>query len=421
MANLWTDANERWSTMIRINENYLKLQASYLFANIAKRVETFQNQHPEKKIIRLGIGDVTRALPPACIQAMHKAVDEMAQDSTFKGYGPEQGYAFLRETIALHDFQNRGAAIEADEIFISDGAKCDTGNMQELFATDIRVAVPDPVYPVYVDTNVMAGRTGHFHDDRFEGLVYLPCDESNHFVPLLPDEPVDLIYLCFPNNPTGATISKDQLKQWVDYARASKALILYDAAYEAFIQDDDLPHSIYEIEGARDVAIEFRSFSKTAGFTGTRCAFAVVPKTCLAYTSDGRKIAVHDLWNRRHSTKFNGVSYPVQRATEAVYSPEGRSQVKALIDDYMKNAAYIREAFRALGFDCVGGTNSPYVWINGRRDSWAFFDLLLSEAGVVCTPGAGFGKCGQKYIRLSAFNSFENVEAAMTRIKKALS
>ncbi len=407
--------------MIRINENFLKLEASYLFANIAKRVDGFQAQHPEKKIIRMGIGDVTRALPGACIQAMHTAVDEMARESSFRGYGPEQGYGFLRDTIALNDFQKRGAAIEADEIFISDGAKCDTGNMQELFATDIRVAVPDPVYPVYVDTNVMAGRTRNFKNSQYEGLVYLPCDEENHFIPRLPEEGVDLIYLCFPNNPTGATIGKDQLKEWVDYARANKALILYDAAYEAFIQEDDLPHSIYEIEGAREVAIEFRSFSKTAGFTGTRCAFSVVPKTCMAYTTDGREIQVHGLWNRRHSTKFNGVSYPVQRAAEAVYSTEGQLQVKELIGYYMKNAAYIREAFRSLGFDCVGGENSPYVWINGRQDSWGFFDLLLDRAGVVCTPGAGFGKCGQGYIRLSAFNSFENVQEAMSRVTDALS
>ncbi|WP_054032295.1 LL-diaminopimelate aminotransferase [Desulfatitalea tepidiphila] len=407
--------------MIRINENFLKLQASYLFANIAKRVDAFQAQHADKSIIRLGIGDVTRALPQACIAAMHKAVDEMATDSTFRGYGPEQGYAFLREKVALHDFQNRGARIEADEIFISDGAKCDTGNMQELFATDIRVAIPDPVYPVYVDTNVMAGRTGGFQDDRYDGLVYLPCDENNNYVPQLPEERVDLIYLCFPNNPTGATIRKDQLKEWVEYARANKALILFDAAYEAFIQDDELPHSIYELEGAREVAIEFRSYSKTAGFTGTRCAYVVVPKECRAFTSDGREMAIHGLWNRRHSTKFNGVSYPVQRAAEAIYSDEGQAQVKALIDGYMKNAAYIRQSFQDLGFDCVGGENSPYVWINGRRDSWAFFDLLLSEAGVVCTPGAGFGKCGQHYIRISAFNSFENVEKAIARIQNVLS
>lgn len=406
--------------MIRINENYLKLQASYLFANIAKRVEAHQAQHPDKKIIRLGIGDVTRALPGACIAALHQATDEMAQDSTFRGYGPEQGYGFLREKIARHDFKDRGAAIEADEIFISDGAKCDTGNIQEIFATDLRVAVPDPVYPVYVDTNVMAGRTGNYQEGRYEGLIYLDCTKDNGYVPQLPSKPVDLIYLCFPNNPTGATITKSQLQQWVDYARDHKALILYDAAYEAFIRDERLPHSIYEVEGAREVAIEFRSFSKTAGFTGTRCAFTVVPKSCMAHTADGRAMALHGLWNRRHTTKFNGVSYPIQKAAEAVYSEEGQRQMRELIDDYLKNAEYIRQAFTALGFECAGGDNSPYVWINCRRDAWDFFDLLLEKAGVVCTPGSGFGSCGQGHIRLSAFNSFANVQQAMNRIQAAL-
>lgn len=406
--------------MIRINENFQKLQASYLFANIAKRVNAYQQANPDKSIIRLGIGDVTRALPSACIDALHKAVDEMAEDSTFRGYGPEQGYDFLREAIAAHDFQKRGADIKADEIFVSDGAKCDTGNIQEILATDIRVAVPDPVYPVYVDTNVMAGRTGGNHEGRYEGLVYLDCTRDNGFVPEIPSKPVDLIYLCFPNNPTGATISKARLKEWVDYARQNKSLILYDAAYEAFIRDDDLPRSIYEVEGAREVAIEFRSFSKTAGFTGTRCAYTVVPESCRAYTGDGTAVSVRDLWNRRHTTKFNSVSYPVQRAAEAVYSPEGQSQINSLIDYYLKNAAYIRQSMTALGFDCVGGDNSPYIWIDGRRDSWEFFDILLEQAGVVCTPGAGFGKCGRECIRISAFNSFENVENAMNRIETVL-
>jgi LL-diaminopimelate aminotransferase len=406
--------------MIRINENYQKLQASYLFANIAKRVKAFQEAHPDRDIIRLGIGDVTRALPEACITAFHKAVDEMARDATFRGYGPEQGYDFLRQAIAQNDFRQRGADVEADEIFVSDGAKCDTGNFQEILATDIRVAVPDPVYPVYVDTNVMAGRTGTFANGRYDGLVYLECTRQNGFVPELPSAAVDLIYLCFPNNPTGATISKPQLQQWVDYARQHKALILFDAAYEAFIRDDSVPRSIYEVDGAREVAVEFRSLSKTAGFTGTRCAFTVVPKTCMAYTSDGTPLSLYDLWNRRHTTKFNSVSYPVQRAAEAVYSPKGKTQTTALIDYYLKNAAYIRAAMTDLGFDCVGGVNSPYIWIDGRRDSWEFFDLLLETAGVVCTPGAGFGKCGQEYIRISAFNSFENVERAMQRIQNAL-
>jgi LL-diaminopimelate aminotransferase len=407
--------------MIQINANFLKLQANYLFSDIAKRVNRHQTEHPQKQIIRLGIGDVTRALPEACVQALHKAVDEMAVDSSFRGYGPEQGYDFLREEIARNDFQNRGADIAADEIFVSDGAKCDTGNMQEIFATDIRVAVPDPVYPVYVDTNVMAGRTGAFTDGRYEGLVYLDCTRENGFVPALPEKPVDLIYLCFPNNPTGATITRSQLQEWVAYARTHNALILYDAAYEAFIRDETLPRSIYEIEGARQVAIEFRSFSKTAGFTGTRCAFTVVPKECMAFTREGRAISVHELWNRRHTTKFNSVSYPVQRAAQAVYTPEGQVQVRALTDYYLNNARFIRESFGALGFECVGGDNSPYIWINVNRDSWEFFDLLLDKAGVVCTPGAGFGKCGQGYIRVSAFNDFANVQKAMHLIQAALS
>lgn len=414
--------------MIRINDHYLKLQASYLFSDIARRVSAYQEANPEAGIIKLGIGDVTHPLPPACVAAFHDAVDEMAAAATFRGYGPEQGYAFLREKIAVNDFQARGADISPDEIFVSDGAKCDTGNIQEIFATDIRVAIPDPVYPVYVDTNVMAGRTGAFSDGRYEGLHYLESTRENGFIPALPervvgthtDAPVDLIYLCFPNNPTGATITKEQLKAWVDYARENKALILFDAAYEAFIRDDSLPRSIYEIEGAREVAIEFRSFSKTAGFTGTRCAFTVVPKDCRGFDADGNRRMLHPLWNRRHGTKFNGVSYPVQKAAEAVYSGEGRAQIKALVDGYLENAALIRKEMTALGFDCVGGENSPYIWIDGRRDSWAFFDLLLNKAGVVCTPGAGFGRCGKSYIRISAFNSHEKVREAMGRIGNAL-
>jgi LL-diaminopimelate aminotransferase len=406
--------------MIQVNEHYLKLQDSYLFANIAKRVNAYQNENPHSEIIRMGIGDVTRALPAACIQALHKAIDEMAGDNSFRGYGPEQGYDFLRDKIAACDFQARGAGITADEIFVSDGAKCDTGNIQEIFATNIRVGIPDPVYPVYLDTNVMAGRTGSYRNGRYQGLTYLECTRDNGFIPSLPESPVDLIYLCFPNNPTGATITKAQLKAWVDYALENKALILFDAAYEAFIRDDQLPHSVYEVEGAEKVAIEFRSFSKTAGFTGTRCAYTVVPKECMAFTAAGAPVRLHDLWNRRHTTKFNSVSYPVQRAAEAVYSPEGQDQIKVLTDFYLANAAYIRRAVQQLGFECVGGENSPYIWIDGRQDSWEFFDLLLNKAGVVCTPGAGFGLCGQGYIRISAFNSFENVEKAMDRIKTAL-
>lgn len=406
--------------MITINEHYLKLQASYLFSDIAKRVASFQENNPGKDVIKLGIGDVTRALPKACIEAFHNAVDEMAADASFHGYGPEQGYSFLREAIAQNDFQARGAAISADEIFVSDGAKCDTGNIQELFSQDITIAIPDPVYPVYLDTNVMAGRTGGFENGRFQGIVYLDSTKENNFVPALPTENVDLIYLCFPNNPTGSTITREELKTWVDYARENKALILFDAAYEAFITDASLPKTIYEIDGAKEVAIEFRSFSKSAGFTGTRCAFTVVPKECVAYDSKGNTHSVHALWNRRHCTKFNGVSYPVQKAAAAVYSEEGKAQARELVDYYMQNAALICETMESLGFKYDGGKNSPYIWVEGNMDSWEFFDMLLNKAGVVCTPGAGFGTCGNGYIRISAFNSHANVEKAMQRIREAL-
>jgi len=406
--------------MIRINDNYLKLKASYLFSNIAKRVAAHQQRHPDPAVIRLGIGDVTRALPEACISAFHQAVDEMAVDGSFRGYGPEQGYEFLREAIAENDFRARGADIRAEEIFVSDGAKCDTGNIQEIFDVGTRIAIPDPVYPVYLDTNVMAGRTGQYLNGRYDGIVYLDGRTENGFIPSLPTEPVDLIYLCFPNNPTGATITADQLKAWVDYALANQAIILYDAAYEAFIRDDALPHSIYEIEGARQVAIEFRSFSKTAGFTGTRCAYTVVPTTLMAFSATGGAHSVHNLWSRRHSTKFNGVSYPVQRAADAVYSEAGQRQVAELIDDYMANAGLIRKEMQALGYPCIGGENSPYIWVSTEKESWAFFDMLLEKAGVVCTPGAGFGTCGEGYIRISAFNSHENVALAMSRIRQAL-
>ena len=406
--------------MIKINDNYLKLQASYLFSDIARRVSKFQEDNPEANVIKLGIGDVTRALPPSCTEAMHKAVDEMAADSTFRGYGPEQGYDFLREAVAQNDYRAEGANVTADEVFISDGSKCDCGNIQEIFAADAKIAVPDPVYPVYVDTNVMAGRTNAWNNGRYEGLVYLESTADNHYVPAVPLEPVDLIYLCFPNNPTGATVTKDELKQWVDYAHQHKALILFDAAYVAFIRDDTLPKSIYEIDGAREVAIEFRSFSKTAGFTGTRCAYTIVPRECRAFDSEGNRLNVHPLWNRRHTTKFNGVSYPVQRAAEAVYSEQGKAEVKELTDYYLKNAALIRERISALGYDLAGGENSPYIWVRTGTDSWEFFDKLLNEASVVTTPGSGFGACGQGYIRISAFNSYENVEKALSRISAAL-
>lgn len=406
--------------MIKINENYLKLQASYLFSEIEKRVSAFQNKFPDKDIIKLGIGDVTKPLPMACIKAFHHAVDEMAQYSTFHGYGPEQGYPFLRNKIASEDFQAKGIDISSDEIFISDGAKCDTGNIQEIFADDIRIAIPDPVYPVYIDTNVMAGRTGKFHKGRYEKIFYLESTMENSFNPAIPDEPVDLIYLCFPNNPTGATITREHLETWVEYARENRSLILYDAAYEAFIRDDSLPRSIFEIKGAGEVAIEFRSFSKTAGFTGTRCAYTVIPTNCTAYDGNGNKQFLHPLWNRRHCTKFNGVSYPVQKAAAAVYSEEGKAQVKELIDYYLKNGALIRKEISELGLKCTGGENSPYIWVDVQMDSWKFFDLILEKASVVCTPGLGFGRCGQGFIRISAFNSFENVQKAMSRIGEAV-
>jgi len=407
--------------MIIANENYSKLKASYLFSDIAKKVNDYQLKNPEAHIIRLGIGDVTKALAPAVIKGFHDGVDEMANDATFRGYGPEQGYAFLRETIAKNDFQDRGADILSDEIFVSDGAKCDTGNFQELFAQDIRVAIPDPVYPAYLDTNVMAGRTGEYEDGRYSGIVYMECLKENNFLPKLPEEKVDLIYLCSPNNPTGSTMTKKELASWVGYAKENRALLLFDAAYEAFIRDEELPRTIYEIEGAKEVAVEFRSFSKTAGFTGTRCGFTVVPKDCMIFNSKGEKVSLHALWNRRHCTKFNGVSYPVQKAAEAVYSKEGKVQVRQQVDYYLNNADIIRKTIASLGFDYVGGKNSPYIWIDGAgRDSWEFFDLLLTKAGVVCTPGAGFGRCGKGYIRISAFNSLENVALAMDRLKEAL-
>ncbi|HDP24522.1 MAG TPA: LL-diaminopimelate aminotransferase [Deltaproteobacteria bacterium] len=406
--------------MIRINENYGKLQSSYLFSEIAQRVNRFVDANPNKDIIRLGIGDVTRALPSACIRAFHEAVDELARDSTFRGYGPEQGYLFLREKIAHHDYMTRGADISPDEIFISDGSKGDTANIQELFSLDSRVAIPDPVYPVYLDTNVMAGRSGSFHNGRYEGIVYLDCTQDNGYIPAPPHDHLDLIYLCFPNNPTGATISSPLLKEWVDYAREHRALILYDAAYVAFIRDPDVPRSIYEIEGATEVAIEFRSFSKTAGFTGTRCAYTVIPKNVMAYDSTGKPHSVHDLWNRRQSTKFNGVSYPVQRAAEAIYSDEGRAQIVELTSYYLDNATLIRNELLAAGLACVGGIHSPYIWVKTGMDSWSFFDHLLEKAGVVCTPGSGFGRCGQGYVRISAFNSREQVKQAMKRISEVL-
>ncbi|WP_017715023.1 LL-diaminopimelate aminotransferase [Kamptonema formosum] len=405
--------------MATINENYLKLKAGYLFPEIARRVSAFAEANAEAKIIRLGIGDVTEPLPEACRAAMVKAVEEMGDRATFKGYGPEQGYAWLREKIAAHDFQARGCEIDASEIFISDGSKCDSGNILDIFGDRNTIAVTDPVYPVYVDTNVMAGHTGPANEKgEFEGLVYLPVTAENNFTASLPTQKVDLIYLCFPNNPTGATATKEHLKAWVDYAKANGSIIFFDAAYEAFITEPDIPHSIYEIEGARDCAIEFRSFSKTAGFTGTRCALTVVPKTLTAKASDGSDVELWKLWNRRQSTKFNGVSYIVQRAAEAVYSEEGREQVKALVSFYLENAKIIREELTAAGLAVYGGVNAPYVWVktpNGLS-SWDFFDKLLHSCNVVGTPGSGFGAAGEGYFRISAFNSRENVGEAMKRI-----
>ncbi len=408
--------------MIQVNPHYAKLQSSYLFSEIARKVEEYRSAHPDSEIIRLGIGDVTLALPPSITAAFRDAVEEMGSDAGFHGYGPEQGYAFLREAIAEGDFGSRGINIAPDEIFISDGAKCDTGNIQELFATDIRVGVPDPVYPVYVDTNVMAGRTGAYDNGRFEGLSYFVANAENNFIPSPPEsgqDTVDLIYLCFPNNPTGATASKEQLAAWVEYAQAHNSLILFDAAYEAYVRDPELPSSIYEIPGAEKVAVEFRSFSKTAGFTGTRCAYTVVPRACTAYDQTGAAVSVRELWNRRHTTKFNGVSYPVQKAAAACFTETGREELRHMTDYYLLNAGLIRTAIESFGYSCVGGVNSPYVWINCRGDSWAFFDRALERAGVVITPGTGFGPAGEGYVRISAFNHRDKVEQALERLTQA--
>ena len=405
--------------MATINDNYLKLKAGYLFPEIARRVNVFAQANPDAKIIRLGIGDVTEPLPQACRDAMIKAVEDMADRASFKGYGPEQGYAWLRDAIALNDFQARGCDISGDEIFISDGSKCDTGNILDIFGDNNRIAVTDPVYPVYVDTNVMAGHTGVANDQgEFEGLVYIPITAENNFTATIPTEKVDLIYLCFPNNPTGSVATKEHLKAWVDYAKKHSSIIFFDAAYEAFITDPDIPHSIYEIEGAKECAIEFRSFSKTAGFTGTRCALTVIPKNLTAKAADGSDVELWKLWNRRQSTKFNGVSYIVQRGAEAVYSEAGKAQVKALVSFYLENAKIIREKLSAAGLAVYGGVNAPYVWVNTPNglSSWDFFDKLLQTCHVVGTPGSGFGAAGEGYFRISAFNSRENVEEAMKRI-----
>lgn len=409
--------------MAKINENYLKLQGSYLFVEQGRRVTKFKDENPEANIIKLGIGDVTRPLVPAVIESLHKAVDEMGQTETFRGYGPEQGYEFLIQKVLDNDYIPRGVKLDTDEIFISDGSKCDVGNIQEIFGIDNIVAITDPVYPVYLDSNVMAGRTGFSKDGRFENIVYMPCTADNNFAPELPKEKVDLIYLCVPNNPTGTTLTKEQLKVWVDYARENKAIILFDSAYESYIQEDHIPHSIYEIEGAKEVAIEFRSFSKTAGFTGTRCAYTVVPKDAKAYSADGQAQSLNNLWNRRQTTKFNGVSYIVQKGAEAVFTSEGKKQIKEIIDYYMTNAKIIREGLESIGIQVFGGVNAPYIWLKtpNNMDSWEFFDLLLTKAHIVGTPGSGFGPSGAGYFRLTAFASRENTEQAIERIKTKLS
>lgn len=408
--------------MIKINENFLELQESYLFATIAQKVAKYSKENPDKKIIKLGIGDVTRPIPQVVLQAIHKATDEQASSETFRGYGPEQGYEFLREKIKEYDYKSRNVDIDIDEIFVSDGAKCDCGNIVDILAQDNKVAITDPVYPVYLDTNVMSGRSGKYDKEtgKYENIVYIPATSENNFVPELPKEKVDIIYLCYPNNPTGTTLTKEQLETWVKYAKENKALILFDAAYEAFITDENVPHSIYEIKGAKEVAIEFRSYSKTAGFTGMRCAFIVVPKELKGFTKSGEEVSINKLWNRRHCTKFNGVSYIVQRAAEAVYTEEGRKQIKENIDYYKENARIIKQGLEEAGYTVYGGVNSPYVWLqlpDGMK-SWDFFDKLLTEANVVGTPGVGFGPSGEGYFRLTGFGTKENTQEAIRRIKE---
>lgn len=404
-----------------INENYLKLAESYLFSDIKKKVNAYKEQNPEARIISLGIGDVTRPIVPAIIEALHKAVDEMGRAETFRGYGPEQGYRFLQERIIEHDFRTRGVELDPDEIFVGDGAKSDLGNIGDILSVKNRVAVTDPVYPVYVDTNVMAGRAGELADDgeHWSQIVYIPCTAENNFVPALPAERPDIIYLCYPNNPTGTALSKAELQKWVDYARENESLILFDAAYEAFIHDEDIPHSIYEMEGAKEVAIEFRSFSKTAGFTGLRCGYTVVPKALKLYDAAGKKVMVNPLWNRRQTTKFNGTSYIVQRAAEAAYSPLGNKQIKESIEYYMRNARLLKESLQNVGLKIFGGDNAPYIWVKtpDGLSSWKFFDRLLHECHIVGTPGVGFGPSGEGYFRLTAFGRYEDTVEAISRIQ----
>lgn len=406
--------------MAHVNENFLKLPGSYLFSDIAKKVKAYQESHPDKRLIRLGIGDVTRPLPQASIAAMHRAVDEMANKSTFHGYGPEQGYDFLIDTIIKNDFEPRGIELSSSEVFISDGAKSDTGNIGDILGLDNKVAVTDPVYPVYVDSNVMGGRAGQLNGKQWSDITYMPCTAENNFIPSIPSNRIDVIYLCYPNNPTGTTLTKAELKKWVDYALSHDALILFDAAYEAYIREDDIPHSIFEIEGAKRCAIEFRSFSKTAGFTGVRCGYTVIPKEVTATTATGERVALNALWNRRQCTKFNGTSYITQRGAEAIYSKEGKQQVRETIDYYMENARIMREGLTAAGIQVFGGKNAPYLWVKTPEGftSWQFFDHLLNEANIVSTPGVGFGPSGEGYLRLTAFGQREDCIEAIQRISQ---
>ena len=406
--------------MAHVNENFLKLPGSYLFSDIAKKVKAYQESHPDKRLIRLGIGDVTRPLPQASIEAMHRAVDEMANKSTFHGYGPEQGYDFLIDTIIKNDFEPRGIELSSSEVFISDGAKSDTGNIGDILGLDNKVAVTDPVYPVYVDSNVMGGRAGQLNGKQWSDITYMPCTAENNFIPSIPSNRIDVIYLCYPNNPTGTTLTKAELKKWVDYALSHDALILFDAAYEAYIREDDIPHSIFEIEGAKRCAIEFRSFSKTAGFTGVRCGYTVIPKEVTATTATGERITLNALWNRRQCTKFNGTSYITQRGAEAIYSKEGKQQVRETIDYYMENARIMREGLTAAGIQVFGGKNAPYLWVKTLEGftSWQFFDHLLNEANIVSTPGVGFGPSGEGYLRLTAFGQREDCIEAIQRISQ---
>lgn len=396
--------------MIKVNENFCRLAPNYLFSEVARKIQAFQKANPDAHVIKMSIGDVTRPICPAAVEALHRAADEQGSSESFHGYGPEQGYAFLAEKICQFDYASRGVNILPDEVFISDGAKSDLGNIGDIFSTDCTVAVTDPVYPVYVDTNVMAGRR----------ITLLPCTEANDFVPEIPSEPVDLIYLCYPNNPTGTTLTRKQLQVWVDYALKVGAVILYDSAYECFITETDIPHSIYELTGADRCAIEFRSFSKTAGFTGMRCGYTVVPHALKGVDSTGNEVSLNALWRRRQTTKFNGASYPIQRAAEAIYTPSGQTQIRENVDYYLRNAAILRQGVNAAGLSCRGGVNAPYVWVRTPDgiDSWQFFDLLLNQTHVACTPGVGFGQCGEGYVRLTAFNTLAATEMAMERISK---